>query len=464
MRVSACPRPSGGPRPMSDEWPSEWQTSIIAASSCTLLFLSMAFPAISALRYVKGSLLVVLLLAIALEYLTNGRSSLDGRVGLWTAGLVTVSFLFVMEGFIARAPGASSVIGVYIVWPVIYTFWIAGLAQPRLLLGVHRTAVAATLFIGLFGCLYLLTQLNILPDIGIVSGLALGWEPEAFGLHEGYTQMQFPGMNSVPFLVPYMMAAVAVQDPTAPRHPIRRICLWAACIVGVIVVLTSFRRAFVLVIAVTPLLVVFFRHFQPEAERRIDRRSMLGFSAVIVIGVVVIVFGLGAIYEFSVSSMWEHMVIGFDFSSQTIDAGADLRHEQLTALVRGWLEHPVLGAGHGASAYGSIRSQDAPWAYELSYMALLFQTGLVGFMTYSAGVFWIFWRGIKIIGEGGPLGRMMIPMLVGCSSFLIANATNPYLSKFDGLWMLFLPLAVINYKLTLFAGASAHLGLAKATQ
>jgi len=30
------------------------------------------------------------------------------------------------------------------------------------------------------------------------------------------------------------------------------------------------------------------------------------------------------------------------------------------------------------------------------------------------------------------------------SGFLIANATNPYLARFDGIWVIFLPLAFIN--------------------
>lgn len=41
-------------------------------------------------------------------------------------------------------------------------------------------------------------------------------------------------------------------------------------------------------------------------------------------------------------------------------------------------------------------------------------------------------------------GRLMLPLLVGLTCFLIANATNPYLLKFDYMWVIFLPLAIIN--------------------
>jgi hypothetical protein len=41
----------------------------------------------------------------------------------------------------------------------------------------------------------------------------------------------------------------------------------------------------------------------------------------------------------------------------------------------------------------------------------------------------------------------MLPVLAGMTCFLIANATNPYLGKFDCLWVIFLPIALINYGL-----------------
>ncbi len=426
---------------------SNRQVYSVGTSSCVLLFLLMAFPMVLQLLYVKAFLFVVVLIAVALGYL-SGHSRLNNRVGLWTLTLAMVSFFFVMEGFLAMTPGASKAAFVYVVWPLIYVFWIAGLAQQRLLLAVHHTAVVATLFIAIYGCLYLLTQLNILPETRLVSSLSLGWESEAFGSHEGYTQMQFAGLNSLPFLVPYVMASIATQVPSAGRRLFRQICIWTACILGWIVVLAGGRRALFLVMFLTPLLVLFFRSFQPKTEKRLNRRSLITLSGLFVIGVVVVFAGLSSIYQFDLSNVWDRFVTGFDLSSQTIDEGAIARHEQLLALLRGWLEDPLLGAGHGASAYGSIRSDTMPWAYELSYLAILFQTGLVGFAAYTVGVVWIFYRGIKIIGEGGQLGRMMIPMLVGCAAFLIANATNPYLTRFDGLWTLFLPLAIINYRLS----------------
>ena len=42
------------------------------------------------------------------------------------------------------------------------------------------------------------------------------------------------------------------------------------------------------------------------------------------------------------------------------------------------------------------------------------------------------------------LGRYLAPVLVGMVSFLMGNAADPYLEKFDYMWVIFLPLGFIN--------------------
>jgi len=37
--------------------------------------------------------------------------------------------------------------------------------------------------------------------------------------------------------------------------------------------------------------------------------------------------------------------------------------------------------------------------------------------------------------------------LTGFMSFMIANATNPYLAKFDYMWVFFIPVAIMNSNL-----------------
>ncbi len=86
-----------------------------------------------------------------------------------------------------------------------------------------------------------------------------------------------------------------------------------------------------------------------------------------------------------------------------------------------------------------------PWAYELTYVALLFQTGVIGFFFYSVGVIWIFVMGLRMAASSHRLADQMLAVLVGLACFLVANATNPYLAKYDLMWVIFLPVAMINH-------------------
>jgi hypothetical protein len=424
----------------------DWRQWVIGSGSCLLLFLCMTFPTIPQLVILKASLLGVVLLTIAWDWAMSGRPRLCGGIACWTLFLAMTGFFFVLRGMLASNLGASSLIYVYVCWPIAFTVWISGFTGDQIISWIDRTAILATLFTGLYACLYLLTQLHLVPDVGLISALSFGWEDQSFGIYEGYTEMAIAGMNTFPFLLPYVMASIAIEPLREGRTRFWRVMAWMACALGWLTVLVAGRRVLLLIILVTPVLILTFRSFRPAREKLANRYSIMRVGTVLVALMVLMSVGLGLAYDFSPQRVWDNLVISVDLSAQTADPHAMERREQFFALTRGWLEKPLLGAGLGASALGSIRSETTPWAYEFSYLALLFQTGLLGFLAYTAGVVWTFVRGVRIVREAGQPGLAMLPMLVGLSGLLIANATNPYLLKFDGMWMLFLPLAVINYR------------------
>lgn len=92
-----------------------------------------------------------------------------------------------------------------------------------------------------------------------------------------------------------------------------------------------------------------------------------------------------------------------------------------------------------------VRSSARPWQYELQYHLLLFQTGLVGVACYSAGILWMIGKAYKISAADPGPGAFLIPTIAGLAGVLIGNASNPYLQAYGALWMVFLPLAIINH-------------------
>jgi hypothetical protein len=417
----------------------------LAFPAYVLMFLMLVFPMVFALIFTKGLLFAVVLLTVFAVALRTGQIGLHSSVVGWTFFLATISFLFVLEGFFASAPGATRQSQTYVLWPLIYLSVIAGVRHKRIFLGLADTIAFSTICIALYSIVYTLIQTKILPESSQFDLISFDWQAQAFGLHEGYLAMQFPGLNSLPFLIPFLFALLITFQPADGNTLVRRAQVSIAACLGLTTVLMSGRRALYLATIASPLLIFLFTRFQPRTDRQCSSKRLTRVTALALIASVVLLFGLNAMYGVSLSGLADRLSMGFDFSPTAEDTGTTERRVQFHALLAGWTENPLLGAGHGAPVFGSIRSEESPWNYELYYMALLYQTGALGFAAYSAGIIWIYWTGIRVIRAGGYLSALMIACLVGFSSILVANATNPYLARYDAMWAIFLPLAVINF-------------------
>jgi hypothetical protein len=410
-----------------------------------LLFLLLVYPIIAALLYVKAVLLGIVLATVCGVVLKTDRWGLLPSIALWTFSLSALGIFFILEGFFAGGPGAAQAIGVYVIWPIFYVLMISGIRSERILRGLFGTMMVSTVCISAFSMVYMLIMIHILPENRYYDLVSFNWDAQEFGLHDGYISMQYPGINSLPFLVPFSLAAlVTCPGWLKGKALVGKVLLWTASFAGLESALVSGRRALILVTMIAPLFVLIFLRFQPIVDRQASRKTLLRVVAIGVLAVMVLLVCLNAVAGISLSGLYERFSIAFDFGPTTPDNGANERRDQFDALLAGWMDNPILGAGHGVPAYGSIRSELQPWSYELKYMALLYQTGLLGFTAYAAGVFWIYWMGLRVIRAGGFLSGLMIACLTGMSSILIAGATNPYLDNFDGMWVLFFPLAVIN--------------------
>jgi O-Antigen ligase len=413
-----------------------------------LFFFLLVFPGMRLFVYGKILLFALLLILIAIRGVRGFH--LDARVVVWTMGLSAIGLLFGLRGLLLGTPGATQCIRVYVVWPLIYMVILSGIDDIRILRGLDRTLVFSSAFIALFGCFFALASLNILPGL---SQLELLFTPEELGngsyltalFSEGHVELAYTGLMSAPFLVPFLMAA-AVCRPSETRNGwTSKRWLSLALVLSLVIVLLSGRRALQLVTMLTPLLILGFGCFQPRKERRILRMS-LGRAAVASLIVIALAIALiSPIYTITFEGLAERFSAGFDFSASNQSESALVRIEQYLAMMDNWNESPLIGRGLGASAHAYIRSDTLPWAYELSYVYLLFETGVLGFAAYTTGIIWIYWSGIRIIRRGGLGAQFMLPALVGLTGMLIANATNPYLSGSDGMWAIFLPLAFINH-------------------
>lgn len=402
-----------------------------------LLFFLMLFVP-TAYQVVKAPMLVALVLMVAAGALVSGRLRLHPAVLLWTVFMMCVGLAFMIRGLLGDAPGAIRVGTVYVVWPLVYTVLVAGASRWLVLLGLARTMVVATLAIAAYGVSYILHVVGLLPSF-LYLPLDQG---QLIGLYHGYIELNLYNLSSLLFLVPFLIAVLMTWSDR-DSAPASRFWLWAAVVAGGALVLLSGRRALLLVVSLAPLFTLAARQLLPAEDRQSSWRVMLSTVAGASVALVALLLYLSAVYGFSLATVWRMFLLGFDFGR---DVSATARSNQFVALMTEWANAPLLGAGHGASAAGSVRSVEQPWAYELSYAALLFHTGLVGFIAYISAVGWIYAEGLRVIREGGARASYMLSVLVGLTCFLIGDATNPYLEKYDLMWVIFLPVALINHR------------------
>lgn len=416
-------------------------------TACAQVFLLLVFPLIAELERIRTTLLVMMLISVAVVVLRTNQSGLHWSIVAWTYLLTALNLFFVFEGFFTGAPGAEEKARVYVLYPWLYIAMIAGIRSYKLLNRLRGVFVVSTICIAVYCALYLLLETGILPRTRITDLLLFDWDSQEFALSKGFVLMQVPGLNSIPFLLPFALATVTIGNSAAENKMSfgTRILWWAAVFSGLTVVFLAGRRAFYVVTLTAPILIAVFSRFLPMRERRFGARSVFRATTVGVIVAALIILIVGPFFGVTFGGLAHRLAVGFDFSSTTEDGGASQRSAQFQALLAGWTRNMFLGAGHGAPVYGYYSSDTSPWNFELGYMALLYQIGVVGVMALAAGVLWIYWKGVQVIRAGGPPSGLMIASLVGMSSMLIAHATNPYLARFDGMWAIFFPLGVINW-------------------
>ena len=406
--------------------------TLLRATGYTLYFLMLFLPAVH--QTLKGALLAVTLVGILMAAGLTGRFPLAPSIALGALGYSALGLAYVIRGVTAGAPGALDMLNVYVVWPLVYTLLVVGASFPGVLRALTRVAVYAGLTISLYGIIYVLHEAGFWPSAlyyAVDQGQRIGFS----GTH---VEFGLRSTSTLLFLVPYLIGALFVF----PAHaPVSRPMLWLAVLLGFTAVLLSGRRALLVVVALAPAFALLFRGWLSVTAKRETRwlvRRVLWAAPALVLVLIVIMTAIGGMEPAGFVDM---VASGFRFSSDKV---AMTRRDQFFALVDGWLQDPLFGSGHGAPVRGAIRSIEMPWAYELSYVALLYHTGIVGVVAYGAGLFWTFLTSRQIARTGWPQAPYLVATLVGTAAFVLANATNAYLAKFDSIWVLFLPIAFIN--------------------
>lgn len=427
-----------GAQELSVKWgkvtKSQLKKNIFLAPGLLLFFMMLFVP--TAYKEIKIVLLGLTIGIILIGILKTKRTNLAPQTLMWVITWACSGLLFMTIGAFNSNPGALRVGSVYVLWPFLYLLFMMGASRLEVINKLFKVLVISSIFIGLYALSYILYSYGWLPGTFYIN-LDLN---QSIGFYTGLIAYSMSNTSTLLFLIPFLMSLIMISNKL-PGIRVGKFTIIFGLIMGLLLTILSGRRILQLLVLGTPILIFFYQGFVKKIDRKKFKKVAKNTLIALCLCVVVMYVFLNQVYGINIQTIMADMKDGFNFSS---DASGMLRSGQFFALLEGWSQSPFFGVGHGASAPNFIRSIEQPWAYELSYVAYLYHTGIVGFLIYAAQLLWIIIMGIKIIKSKSILRYYMLPVLVGTTCFLVANATNPYLAKYDYMWVLFLPLTIIN--------------------
>jgi hypothetical protein len=375
--------------------------------------------AVAPLLYGKeliGGLVIALLFALA----SNPR--IPRSAAFWTLLLVGLGTCGTLLGTIRHDPGAIPNISIYILEPLLLGLLLPLTSRSEFDLKV----LLGTLDVALIG----VAIAGIMVFLKLPIGAIASHTHTAIDLTGGAIRTNYPGYNSFAFLAPYGLARGFIGTATFPISTARRALLISAALSGLVL---SGRRILYLEV---PVCLVFAIGASYRARRLADtsknrRRPLLTILSFT--GGVLLLAAMLNIIGLSLSS-----AISRTLSNVTLVDRTGLLSQEAHFLVQWWLASPIIGHGSGAMISGYARSMTQPWQFELTYLSVLMQFGLVGFGILAGCSVWIVRNLGRMVGWFPP-GRAVQAGFIGV---LLASIADPYLFTSSGIWMFFVPFAV----------------------
>ena len=124
------------------------------------------------------------------------------------------------------------------------------------------------------------------------------------------------------------------------------------------------------------------------------------------------------------------------------ESSDNAKYTQIEALLRGFAESPAIGNGFGATLRGYFRDAYEPWRFEVTYVAVLFQTGMIGIVYY---IYLLSVNAIRLVRLKMETDAYLGALVFGYIIYMLSCFTNPLLGSFDFLFPQFILVMYYNY-------------------
>lgn len=342
---------------------------------------------------------------------------------IWGYVYVFSNLFSICYGVFLSNPAPYVYVLIYCLWPLIFVYLTLLISKSYFysLISCMRYCLFVILIMGIFA--FLMFNLTLMKE-----GEILGYDAT---IRPGFPFIAISGgaVTSVIFLYFFFFSLFLVTRKLVKLD-------WINITLGVFYIFFTSRR----VIFLNFFLAFFFVFL---LIRFLNQNKRTELITVYKKKVCFMFFILSIIVVFSLFyGLVDFEAIG-DFLDNTIgNDNNDPRIAQFESLIAGWVEKPLLGNGTGVNA--SVIRSDIPGTYELSYIAMLFERGIIGMLIFVTQYLILMFWSIQGLKKSIVECRYVLSLIVAVNLFMIANATNPYLGAFDHIWFLFLPIVIIN--------------------
>lgn len=386
-----------------------------------LLLLSIVFPV--ALTNFKIIILIFsFFLCFLLVIFLNFK--LNAKLIVCALFYSFLGLVYSIYGEILGNPGAFRVITVMVIYPLLFSFLAVSYSRGDEV-NINNIFFISAVVLIVVNLIYIFS-VKYFPGGGYENLINNLWGDEAIvdSGNDDYFKFTTPNISSLCFLLSYFI--VLFFEIGGGKRKLNILFLIFAMLM---LMLLSGRRALFVVSILGPLFAYALVRSPSHIIKNIFKIKSFLLISLLLGGVIVFVAASG--YK---DYFYETLVNIFNF--ETNESNIE-RRLQFQALWDGFLHNPIFGAGAGASA-NYIRSESQPWAYELTYMAFLFQYGIVGLSLYLISILFLIFK-MRLLAMNN---IYIFSVLSGFISFMLANATNPYLAKFDYMWVIFIPVVI----------------------
>lgn len=234
------------------------------------------------------------------------------------------------------------------------------------------------------------------------------------GIHPTYIQVNMESVGMLFFITPYLTTQILIKNEKFPILEIIALIIVSVCAI------VSGRRALWLCLLMSPFISVLLIKIAGFRER-------LGFLSYFSI------FGVGLIlltYFLFINGMFDYVFKAF--------SNVDERTLQKPFLINGFYQQPFLGSGIGGLV-DYVRSDTQPWLFELTYHQRLFNFGLFGFILFHAMIGLYSYFKLRHSSFCFPYQNAnFISIGSGILILFIGSYSNPYMSSFDFLFLMWL--------------------------